>query len=218
ARPRPHPPRDALARPDAARLRADVLLRARAGGVRRPAGREADRADVGRRLGRRDPGLPPADDGRRAQDRRRRRRARRDLAAQVHGRPRARGRARPRHPGARRPRAHRRDAARAHGAAGPRRADLRRARRSAPDGRGPPDPEDVRARRALAVRLSARPPALVSARFVSYQSLPVRRAGLTERLARVCSRHPWWTIAAWLVAIVLALACVVTLLPGSLSS
>ncbi len=46
----------------------------------------------------------------------------------------------------------------------------------------------------------------------------MRRAGLTERLARVCSRHPWWTIAAWLVAIVLALACVVTLLPGSLSS
>ena len=42
AGPGPHPPRDALARPDAARVRADVLVRARAQGVRRAARRQAD--------------------------------------------------------------------------------------------------------------------------------------------------------------------------------
>ena len=66
-----HPPRHALARPDAARVRADVLVRARAGGLRRAARREADRAELDRRLRGRDPGLPAADPRRRAQDRRR---------------------------------------------------------------------------------------------------------------------------------------------------
>ena len=56
---------------------------ARAGGVRRAAGREADRPELDRRLGRRDPGLPADDTRRRAQDRRGRRGARRDLADQV---------------------------------------------------------------------------------------------------------------------------------------
>ena len=56
ARAGPDPPRHALARPDAAGVRADVPLRARARGVRRPARREADRPELDRRLGRRDPG------------------------------------------------------------------------------------------------------------------------------------------------------------------
>ena len=52
-RPGPDPPRHALARADAAGLRPDVLLRARARGVRRPAGRQADGAELDRRLRRR---------------------------------------------------------------------------------------------------------------------------------------------------------------------
>ena len=59
----PHPPRHALARPDAARVRPDVHVRAAARGVRVAAGRQADDAELDRRLGRRDPGLP-ADDAR----------------------------------------------------------------------------------------------------------------------------------------------------------
>ena len=83
ARPWAHPPRHALARPDAARVRADVLVRARARDVRRAARRQADGAELDRRQLRRDPGVP-ADDARRgAQDRRRRRGARRDLGDQV---------------------------------------------------------------------------------------------------------------------------------------
>ena len=83
ARPGPHPPRHALARPDAARVRADVHVLARARGVRRAARPEADGAELDRRQLRRDPGVP-ADDARRgAQDRRRRRGARRDLRDQV---------------------------------------------------------------------------------------------------------------------------------------
>ena len=110
-RPGPDPPRDALARPDAARLRPDVHVRARAGDVRRAARREADRAELDRRQLRRDPGMP-ADDARRgAQDRRRRRGAGRDLGDQVLRGARAPRRDRPRGPGARRPRPHRRDAA-----------------------------------------------------------------------------------------------------------
>jgi RND superfamily putative drug exporter len=35
---------------------------------------------------------------------------------------------------------------------------------------------------------------------------------VTERLARACSRHPWRTIGAWGVAIVLAFGCIATLL------
>ena len=69
ARARPHPPRHALARPDAARVRAHVHLRARAGGLRRPARGQADRPELDRGLRGRDPGLPPADARRRAQDR-----------------------------------------------------------------------------------------------------------------------------------------------------
>ena len=56
-------------------------------------------------------------------------------------------------PGARRPRAHRRDAARADGDARAWRADLRRPRRGAPHGRRPPDPQELRRRRPVAVRL-----------------------------------------------------------------
>ena len=46
-RPGPHPPRDALARPDAARLRADVHLRARPRDVERPARRANRRSRTG---------------------------------------------------------------------------------------------------------------------------------------------------------------------------
>ena len=59
ARPGAHPPRDALARPDAARVRADVHVLARARGVRRAARAEADGAELDRRQLRRDPGVPP---------------------------------------------------------------------------------------------------------------------------------------------------------------
>ena len=41
---------------------------------------------------------------------------------------------------------------------------------------------------------------------------------MTERLARACSRHPWRTIGAWVVALVLAFACIALLLPGNLTS
>ena len=64
ARPGPHPPRHALARPDAAGVRPDVLLQPEPLGVRRAAGRQADDPDLDRRLGRRDQRLP-ADDARR---------------------------------------------------------------------------------------------------------------------------------------------------------
>ena len=87
ARPGAYPPRDALARPDAAGVRADVLVRAGARGVRREAGRQADGAELDRRLRRRDPGVPVHDAGRRTEDRRRQRGARRDLADQVLRRP-----------------------------------------------------------------------------------------------------------------------------------
>ena len=84
-----HPPRDALARPDAARVRAHVRVLARARVVRRAARREADGAELDRRLGRGDPGLPADDARRRAQDRPGRRGARRGLADQVLRRARA---------------------------------------------------------------------------------------------------------------------------------
>jgi len=42
--------------------------------------------------------------------------------------------------------------------------------------------------------------------------------GVTERLARASSRHPWRTLSAWLVAIVLGLACSVLFLPGNLTT
>jgi putative drug exporter of the RND superfamily len=41
---------------------------------------------------------------------------------------------------------------------------------------------------------------------------------VTERLARACSRHPWRTIGAWIVALVVALTCIALLLPGNLTS
>jgi RND superfamily putative drug exporter len=41
---------------------------------------------------------------------------------------------------------------------------------------------------------------------------------VTERLARACSRRPWWTIGGWIAALVVAFACIVLLLPGSLTS
>ena len=42
--------------------------------------------------------------------------------------------------------------------------------------------------------------------------------GVTERLARATSRHPWRTLAAWGVAILLALALAVVFLPGNLTT
>jgi uncharacterized membrane protein YdfJ with MMPL/SSD domain len=42
--------------------------------------------------------------------------------------------------------------------------------------------------------------------------------GVTERLARVSSRHPWRTLSAWLVAIVLAVVCSALFLPGNLTT
>jgi putative drug exporter of the RND superfamily len=42
--------------------------------------------------------------------------------------------------------------------------------------------------------------------------------GVTERLARASSRHPWRTILAWLGAIVVALVLAATLLPGNLTT
>ena len=42
--------------------------------------------------------------------------------------------------------------------------------------------------------------------------------GVTERLARSSSRHPWRTFAAWVVAIVVALAFAIFFLPGNLTT
>src|SRR5690349_24125777 len=42
--------------------------------------------------------------------------------------------------------------------------------------------------------------------------------GVTERLARASSRHPWRTIFAWVGAIVVALVLATTLLPGNLTT
>jgi hypothetical protein len=42
--------------------------------------------------------------------------------------------------------------------------------------------------------------------------------GVTERLARASSRHPWRTILAWVGAIVVALVLAATLLPGNLTT
>jgi uncharacterized membrane protein YdfJ with MMPL/SSD domain len=42
--------------------------------------------------------------------------------------------------------------------------------------------------------------------------------GVTERLARVSSRHPWRALGAWLGAIVVGLALSVLLLPGNLTT
>jgi RND superfamily putative drug exporter len=42
--------------------------------------------------------------------------------------------------------------------------------------------------------------------------------GVTERLARASSRHPWRVLLAWLGAIVLALGLAVALLPGNLTT
>src|SRR5262249_28703830 len=42
--------------------------------------------------------------------------------------------------------------------------------------------------------------------------------GVTERLARSSSRHPWRTFAAWAVALVGALGLAVAFLPGNLTT
>jgi uncharacterized membrane protein YdfJ with MMPL/SSD domain len=42
--------------------------------------------------------------------------------------------------------------------------------------------------------------------------------GLTERLARSASRHPWRVFAAWIGAIVVSLGLIVALLPGNLTT
>jgi uncharacterized membrane protein YdfJ with MMPL/SSD domain len=42
--------------------------------------------------------------------------------------------------------------------------------------------------------------------------------GLTERLARSSSRHPWRTFGAWIGMIVVALALTITFLPGNLTT
>jgi uncharacterized membrane protein YdfJ with MMPL/SSD domain len=42
--------------------------------------------------------------------------------------------------------------------------------------------------------------------------------GLTERLARASSRHPWRTFGAWIGAIVVALGLTITFLPGNLTT
>ena len=139
-----HPPRHALARADAARVRADVQLCARARELRRAARRQADRPELDRRQLRRDPGVPARHARRRTQDRCGKRSARRGLGDQVLRGTRSERSDRPRDPGARRARTHGRDAARPDGDAGARRPHLRRPRRGAPAGRRAPHPEDVR--------------------------------------------------------------------------
>jgi hypothetical protein len=42
--------------------------------------------------------------------------------------------------------------------------------------------------------------------------------GITERLARASSRHPWRTVGAWIAALMLAFACIALLLPGRLTT
>src|SRR5262249_53647978 len=42
--------------------------------------------------------------------------------------------------------------------------------------------------------------------------------GVTERLARASSHHPWRTILSWVGAIVVALVLAATLLPGNLTT
>ena len=42
--------------------------------------------------------------------------------------------------------------------------------------------------------------------------------GVTERLARASSRHPWRVMLAWVGAIVLALVLAAMLLPGNLTT
>jgi len=42
--------------------------------------------------------------------------------------------------------------------------------------------------------------------------------GITERLARASSRHPWRTIGAWAAALALAFGCIALLLPGRLTT
>ena len=42
--------------------------------------------------------------------------------------------------------------------------------------------------------------------------------GVTERLARAASRHPWRTFGAWLGALVVALVLAALFLPGNLTT
>ena len=41
---------------------------------------------------------------------------------------------------------------------------------------------------------------------------------MTEKLARLCALHPWATVIAWVVALVVALGLAATLLPGSMTT
>src|SRR5436190_15353445 len=41
-----------------------------------------------------------------------------------------------------------------------------------------------------------------------------RGRGITERLARACAAHPWRTVAAWGVAVVVSVALLATVLHG----
>src|SRR5688500_4104365 len=140
-----------------------MRARARARGVRVAPRGQADGAELDRRLGGGDPGVPPNDARRGAQDRWRRRGTGRDLPDQVLRRAGPERRDRPGDPGARRPRPHEPDAARFDGDAGAGGSHLRRTRRGAPDGRQPSHPRRLRARRGLAlfvnrrVTLAARP-------------------------------------------------------------
>src|SRR5262249_59057050 len=45
-----------------------------------------------------------------------------------------------------------------------------------------------------------------------------RAMGVTERLARVSSRHPWRTVTAWVAAIIVALGLAAVFLPGNLTT
>ena len=44
------------------------------------------------------------------------------------------------------------------------------------------------------------------------------RMGVTERLGRAASRHPWRTVGAWVAAIVVAIGLSAALLPGNLTT
>ena len=114
ARSGPHLPLHALARPGRARLRAHVRAREDPLRARLAAVREGRDPALHRRVGGGDPGGAPDDARRRPRDGRGQRGARRDRAHQVLGRAHAARRDRPRHPGARRARRHRRHAARVH--------------------------------------------------------------------------------------------------------
>ena len=170
-----HPPLHALARGvspgvrHAVRARADALL------ARVAAGRQADGAELDRRLGGRDARGAADDAARRLEDGRRRRfrGAAGDRADQVLRREGAARRGRPGAAGARLARLLDRPAARADVPLRARRPALRRARRGAPPERRAPDPARLRGARRTACRPSTSRPA----------------ARPPERGSRTCSRR-----------------------------